>query len=37
MERCISEITKNGKSLIQFVKANDDFKMALLKSIQETM
>ena len=37
VERCMSEMKKNGKNLVDSLKANDDVKMALLMSIQQTI
>ena len=37
MERCMSDMRENGKSLVESLKANDDVKMALLMSIQQTI
>ena len=37
MERCMSDMTENGKSLVESLKANDDVKMTLLMSIQQTI
>ena len=37
MERCIGEICESSKGLMESLKANDDIKMALLMSMQQTM
>ena len=37
MEQCIGEIRESSKSLMGSLNANDDIKMALLMSMQQTM
>ena len=37
MERCIGEIRESSKGLMKSLKANDDIKMTLLMSMQQTM
>ena len=37
MEHYIGEIRESSKSLMESLKANDDIKMALLISMQQTM
>ena len=37
LERCIGEIRESSKSLMDSLKANDDIKMVLLMSMQQTM
>lgn len=37
LERCIAEIRESSKSLMESFKANEDMKMALLMSMQQTM
>ena len=37
MKRCIGEIRESSKSLMESLEANDDIKMALLMSMQQTM
>ena len=37
MDNCMGEIRESGKTLIESLKANEDMKMALLMSMQQTM
>ena len=37
MERCVSVICESNKRLMESLKANDDKKMALLMSMQQTI
>jgi hypothetical protein len=37
MDRCLEEIKETGANMIQALKSNDELKMALLMSMQQTM